>query len=303
MPASIPSWIARRSQALRPVLPYLGLASGIICLSFSSIFVRWANAPGIVMALGRMTTATLVVAPFFWRRVSRMETKPTRADLLLALAGGLFIALDHSTWNTALQYTRVANATLFNNISPLWVALVAWLFWKEKLRGRFWLGVGVTLGGMGLIFGNSLVENGGLNMGDAIAVGSSLFYAAYFLVTQRARQRMETLVYIWLAVAAAALVLLAASLVLGLPLSGYSTSTYLVFVAAGLFSQVIGYFSVGYALGHLPASVVAPTMTAQPLLSMLLAIPLAGEGLSLLQVVGGLGVMVGIYLVNRGGKA
>jgi drug/metabolite transporter (DMT)-like permease len=288
-----------RVRLPKTALPYLALLAGILSLSFSTIFVRWANAPGIVMALGRMSTATLVVAPFFWRRVSTMEHKPSRGDLLLVLAGGVLIAFDHGSLNTALQYTRVANGTLFNNISPLWVALIAWLLWKEKLTPRFWLGLAVTLLGMVLVFGSSILRDAQFNIGDAIAVLSSLFYALYFLVTQRARRSMETLVYIWPAVATAALVLLIVSQVVGLPLTGYPTETYLAFLGAGLVSQVIGYFSVGYALGHLPASIVAPTMLAQPLLTMLLAVPLANESLSPLQMGGGLVVMVGIYLVNR----
>ena len=288
-----------RLRIPKTIFPYLGLLAGILSLSFSTIFVRWANAPGIVMAFGRMSTATLVVAPFFFRRIRRMQTRPSWGDLLLAMAGGVLIALDHGSLNTALQYTRVANGTLFNNISPLWVALIAWLLWKEKLTSRFWIGLAVTLMGMALVFGSSILRDARFNAGDAIAVGSSLFYALYFLVTQRARERMETLVYIWPAVATAALVLLVVSQAAGMPLGGYPPDTYLAFIAAGLVSQVIGYFSVGYALGHLPASIVAPTMTAQPLLTMLLAIPLTGEGLSPLQVFGGLAVILGIFLVNQ----
>ena len=60
-----------------------------------------------------------------------------------------------------------------------------------------------------------------------------------------------------------------------------------------------GYFSIAYALGHLPASVVSPTMVLQPVLTALLAIPLTGENLSPLQWMGGLAAVVGgIYLVN-----
>jgi drug/metabolite transporter (DMT)-like permease len=289
-------------QRSKSILPYLGLLTGVVCLSFSAIFVRWANAPGIIMALGRMLTALVVLAPFFFYRLRRLQHKLSWSDLGLALLGGLMIALDHSTWNTALQYTSIANGTLFNNLSPLWVALIAWLAWRERLRLGFWIGLAVTLLGTVLVFGSSLLRDAHFNLGDGIAILSSLFYALYFLVTQRARRRMETLIYIWLAVAGAALALSCASLALGLPLTGYSTETYLAFIAAGLVSQVVGYFAVGYSLGHLPASVVSPTMTAQPLLTMLLAIPLAGESLSLLQILGGLGVMLGIYLVNRAGN-
>ena len=66
----------------------------------------------------------------------------------------------------------------------------------------------------------------------------------------------------------------------------------------GLVAQIGGYFSVAYALGHLPASVVSPTMILQPVLSALLAIPFTGEMLAPVQWLGGLAVIGGIYMVN-----
>ena len=62
---------------------------------------------------------------------------------------------------------------------------------------------------------------------------------------------------------------------------------------------MIGYFSVGYALGHLPASIVSPTMITQPVITALIAIPLAGEFLLTGQWIGGLVTLFGIFLINR----
>jgi len=109
---------------------------------------------------------------------------------------------------------------------------------------------------------------------------------------------LPAITYVWLATASTAVVLLAANLASGQPLSGYSTSTYLVFLAAGLISQVGGYFSIVYALGHLSAAVVSPTMIAQPVLTALLAIPILGEALFPGQLIGGGVVLLGIFLVN-----
>jgi drug/metabolite transporter (DMT)-like permease len=290
-------------------LPYLSLAGGILALSFSPVFVRWAEAPGPVTSFFRMTTAALVLAPFALRLIVK-ELKPRtggfnslRNPFLLGLLGGLLTAGDHGFWSTALASTSVANATLFNYIAPLWVALFAALVWRERLRARFWLGLALVLAGMAVVLGAGL--GAGLdktfhfNPGDVLAVVSSFFYAAYFLVAQRGRKRLPTLVFIWLVALGAALGLLGLCLTLGMPLSGYPPMTYLAFLLAGLFSQIGGYFMVAYALGHLPAAVVAPTMIAQPVLSALLAIPIAGELLSTGQVLGGLAVLAGIGVVNR----
>jgi drug/metabolite transporter (DMT)-like permease len=67
----------------------------------------------------------------------------------------------------------------------------------------------------------------------------------------------------------------------------------------GLISQVIGYLAINYALGHLPASLVAPTMLGQPVMTALLALPLLGERLTQGQVLGGVAVLAGVYIVHR----
>jgi len=64
-------------------------------------------------------------------------------------------------------------------------------------------------------------------------------------------------------------------------------------------AQIGGYLAIGYALGHLPASVVSPTMIGQPVLTAFLAIFLLGEHLSSAQIIGGLIVLLGIFWVHR----
>jgi drug/metabolite transporter (DMT)-like permease len=84
-------------------------------------------------------------------------------------------------------------------------------------------------------------------------------------------------------------------------LTGYPAQTWLAFLGLAMVTQVVGYLAVGYALGHLPASLVAPTMVGQPVVTALLAIPLLGEHLAPVQWLGGAGVLLGIFLIHRSG--
>jgi drug/metabolite transporter (DMT)-like permease len=132
-----------------------------------------------------------------------------------------------------------------------------------------------------------------------LAIGSSLFYAAYLLNTQRIRQRMDTLTFMWLSSASASVVLLAYCLVRGLPLSGFSTNTWLALFALAIISHVVGWLAINYSLGHLPAPIASVSLLSQPVITALLSVPLLGEGLSIYQFVGGALVLLGIYVVNR----
>lgn len=263
----------------------------------SGLFVRWSQALGPVTSFYRMAFAAALLAPLIflhWRRWGR----PRLALLIFPALGGLLTALDHATWSTAIQSTRIANATLLNNIAPLWVALFAALAWRERLSARFWFGLLVALAGMAVVVGGDLLLAPSMNAGNLIALLSSVFYAGYFLITQRGRTRLDPLTYVWVVDLFAAVSLLGITWAADMPLSGFDTNTWIVFAAAALISQVGGYFSIAYALGHLPASVVSPTMVAQPVLSALLAIPFTGENLALLQWLGALAAVGGIYLVN-----
>lgn len=263
------------------------------------MFGKWANAPGPVIGLYRIGLATIILLPVFLYRKHKNGVKLPKAILLLPILGGIFTAFDHGTWNTSLRYTSAANATLLGNTAPLWVAIFSWLVFRQKLRGSFWLGLAFALGGAMTVLGSDFIKHPSIGIGDLLAMAAGVFYAGYFLVTERGRQKLDTLSYVWLVNLVAAFTLLLITLVMKLPLTGYPTQSYLAFLGAALVSQVGGYLSISYALGHLPASIVSPTLIGQPVVTALLAIPLLGEALRTEQWLGGLVVLVGIYLVHR----
>jgi drug/metabolite transporter (DMT)-like permease len=298
----------RSMPATRKILPYLALGVTILSLAFAAFFVRWANAPASVMGFYRLGIATLILTPFFVRNMIRTRRASQTATLrwwivILPVLAGLASALDHFIWNTSLKYTSAANATLLGNTAPLWVALAAWLIFREQTKRLFWLGLVLTMGGALAVLSNDFLRQPEIGWGDLLALATGIFYAIFFLFSQRSRQHFDTLSHVWICSLSSTIVLLILSLTTGSVLTGYSPRTYLIFLAAALLPQLTGYLALGYALGHLPASVVSPTMLGQPVLTALLAIPLLGETLQPLQWIGGLVVLIGIYLVHRSREA
>jgi drug/metabolite transporter (DMT)-like permease len=275
---------------------YVALVVGLLGLGLSAIFVRWANAPGAVTGFYRMGIAVVVLALPFYRRLLVNGPIPRR-ELVVALLGGLFFAGDLLFWNTGILISGATNTTLMGNTAPLWVGLGALFFFGERLSRPFWVGLLVAMGGVAVILGRDALSEVGL--GTFFGLLAGIFYGAYLLVTQRARQRLDALTSFWLAGFASTLILLAAALLSRQPLTGYSTVTYLNFLAMGVVVQALGQLAISYALGYLPASLVAPTLLGQPVLTAVLAIPLLGEPLSFWQIVGGTAVLAGVYLVHR----
>jgi drug/metabolite transporter (DMT)-like permease len=282
----------------KSIFPYLALAIGILALSFSAMFVRWADAPGPITGFYRIFFAALILLPFFARRCAKQCTI-NKTNVIFPILGGLFSALDLATWNSSLNYTTASNATLLGNTAPLWVALAALLMFHEKLKKGFWFGLGLALVGAALVMGNDFFIHPKIGLGDLMATAAGIFYAGYYLATQRGRQHLDPITYIWLVTVSASVGLLVINLALGFTLTGYTTQTWLVFLATALVSQIIGYVAVSYALGHLPASVVAPTMIGQPVMTTILAIPLLNEIPQPIQLLGGIAVLAGIFLVHQ----
>jgi drug/metabolite transporter (DMT)-like permease len=278
-------------------LPYLALGAGILSLSLSAMYVRWAEAPGTVTGFYRLLISTIIVFPFFVKRNLR-STRLTWSKILPPILGGMCMAGTFSLWNTSLFYTTVASAAMIGNISPLWVSLAAWCLLRERLLPQFWLGLILLFLGIAFIMGSNFVLQPRLGLGDLLAFASSFFYAAYILITQWGRKHLDSLTLVWVNGASACLWMLLVIILLGEPLTGFSQQTWIVFFAAALFTQLIGYMAISYALGNLPASVVSPSLNLQPVVTIILAIPLLNEFPGTLQVLGSLLTLGGVYVIN-----
>jgi len=291
-PGQIP--MAERRQHV--ALAYVALSVGISCIGCSAIFVKLAGAPGVVSAFYRVLIAGMVVVPW---GVLRRPPLPSRQTFLLIAAGGVFFALDLALWNTSLLLTSATNATLLANNAPLWVGLGALLLFREQLSIRYWCGLVISIAGMAILVGATSLHGFHWKAGDLLALLASGFYAAYILLTQKARTRVDTVTFMAISLISTILVLLGLNLAMGSTLIGYSNRTWWALLGLGLISHMGGWLAINYALGHLRAASVSVSLLAQTIVTALLSIPVLGESLTVHQIVGGTVVLVGIYLANQ----
>jgi len=269
----------------------------VLVLGFSGIFVRWANAPGPVTSFYRMAIATALATPAFLRKLRSVRPLPA-SGVFFAVLGGVFFAADLSAWASGVMLSGATNPTLLANTAPLWVGLGSLLLFREKLNRRFWLGLLLALGGAMLVLGMDALRETTIGLGTLLGLLAGFFYGGYILITQRGRETLDLLTYFWISAASSSVCLLLLTVVMRQPLSGYSSTTYLNFLAMGLITQMIGYLAINYALGHLPSTLVSPMLLGQPVVTSLLALPLLGEQLHTWQILGGLAVLLGVYIVH-----
>ena len=283
-----------------PFNPYLPLIVGVMAVSTGAIFARLAEAPALVTSAYRVGLAALILAPFALLK-ARDELKGlSRSDAILAALAGLFLALHFATWISSLDYTSVANSVVLVNTNPLWVGLLTPLIAKERVGRRTILGILISVAG-GVIIGFGDFSGGSRALfGDLLALIGSICAAVYLLLGRKLRPKLSLLPYVFVCYGSAAVLLWAVVLILGLPITGYSTGTVAAFWGMAVVSQVIGHSSYNWALKWLSAGLIAVTLLGEPIFSTILAYFLFDEGLTWTKVVGGLCILSAIYLVAAG---
>jgi len=280
---------------------YLVLALGVFAIGWSALFVRWSAVPGWTSAFWRMAIAQLVFVPWALGSRSRRGAAPpfTHDAVRAAIIAGVFFAADLALFNTAVMVSSAANATLLGTNAPIFVALGAWLLYRERPTRRFWIGFALSFIGMVAIVGHDLAKHPRLGLGDAYAVLGGACYAGYLLYVRRSRVTMDALTFSAISGVTAAATLLVICLIIGTPLHGFPTTSWLALFGLALVTQVVGHLSVAFSLGKLPVSVTSVALLGQAPITAVLAVPLLGEPLSALQIFGGALVLGGIYVVNR----
>lgn len=278
---------------------YFTLTCGIIIIGFTAIFIKWAGAPGMVTAFYRMGIASIAMALPFYFHLKKSDLKLSRKGILFAVAGGLCFGADLSLWSTGVMMGEATTPTLMANLAPIWVGLGAWILFHEKQRLLFWIGILIALIGAALVLGQNFLYSLNLGIGALLGFLASVFYAGFHMAAQKGRQHLTTLAYFWIFTTSGAILLLILNIILRQPLCGHSSQAVWNFLAIGLIGHVGGWLCINYSQGHLPASLVAPSVLGQPVVTAFLSYLFFQDRFTGLHILGGVGVISGILIVHR----
>src|SRR6185312_11418089 len=269
---------------------YAALAIGVFAIAWSAIFVRWTHMPGIASAFYRVLFASLALAPFLRRSPSPLRR--TKSSVLLAMLGGAFFAGDIGFFNSSVLQTSASSATFLANNAPLVVALLTWAITRKLPSRRFWLAFAISLAGAKHLVNASFSA-------DLMAVAASVCFACYLVVTERLRGVFSTTRLLAVSSASSAAVLFLCAVLTRTSLRIPGFFPFLALVGLGCVCQVVGYFCLTYALGHLPATVSSITMLAVAPLTAVIAFILFSERLTGLQILGNGLVLTGVWIISQ----
>lgn len=275
---------------------WIALVSGAIIISTSPIVVKLTDIPGTSSAFYRVFIGCISLLPWL---LIRRPVVPRGPAMWGVIAAGAFFAIDLVFWNESLMQAPAATASLLANSAPLWVGLGASYLFREQLTRRYWVGLAVALIGMVVVAQNAFAVTPQDIPGMLLAMGASICYAGYILSTRHARGGVDTATFMIWSLAIASIIILPIAFMLDKPLWGFSQMSWGYLIFLGIFTQTLGWLAINYALGHLPAPITSVVLLGQVVLAALLAVPILGEPIRTSQIIGGLFILGGIYIVNR----
>jgi drug/metabolite transporter (DMT)-like permease len=283
----------------------LVLAIAVVSVSTAAILVRLANMAvgrpsvgfSLVLAAARMGLAALILLPR-WRGV--LHPLPTRRAIAYAAAAGLALALHFAVWISSLGYTAIAASTALVTTNPVWVALLSWLWFGEKLQRKTLFGIGVALiGGLIIGIGGGNLASNGSNplLGNGLALVGAWAASCYILWGREAqRQGLSLVSYAAIAYTIAAIVLLPLPWLAGASYSGYPLTIYGYMLLAALVPQLIGHTSFNWAVRWVSPTLLTLILLVEPLLSSILGYWAFGEVPGDWVLLGALVLLVGVAI-------
>jgi len=260
-----------------PVVAFL--AVGLVAASQSGNIIRLADAHPAVIVGWRLVFATALSGAVAGRRLGELGRLTWGERGLLVLAG-LALTGHFLLWTAAIQHTTVANTMVFFNVNPVFTATAAYLIFGERAGWRLWVAIGLGLAGVVTIGLGDLAFEPEHLVGDALAVGCSLLFTAYFLLGKRLRPKLDNRAYttaLYAVAGAAALLLVPLA---GKPFTGYDGVTWLAFLLLALVPTMLGHTSMNLALRYIPAGTISVLTLSEPFFAALVAYWAWDEGVS-----------------------
>ncbi len=222
-----------------------------------------------------------------------------RDIVLLLVAAGVGIWLNQLSYVYAIHFTNASTTALILGTTPIFAALIAFAFGLERMHRWFWIATLVSFGGVALVAAGGGSVRADVE-GDLLGVATAATWAAYSVAIAPLMRRYSpfrisaiVLAVGWVAVAATG-----AHQVSEQDFHlGWAVWALLVYAVLGpLVLTNILWFKAIERVGPSQATLFA---NLQPFIAVAFAVPLLSEHITWLQILGGVGIGLGIWLAHQ----
>lgn len=260
------------------------------------------QVPPYTLSFLRMCTSLIVFLPFAWKEIiweRRVLLKNWWVICLMSLTG---LATFNTLLYVALHYTTSINASLITATSPIVIALFSFFILGEKLTLRQIMGACTSI--IGVLF---IISKGSLSaiisftftFGDLLVMIAVFLWGFYSLIVRHYARKLPEYSTFALTIAV--------SVILIFPLFAWdffymhkevvwSLSTVSAILYVGIFASLVGFLSWNSAVAQIGPAKAGIFLNLNPFFASIFAILFIGEKLAWYQVLGGLLVVVGVYV-------
>lgn len=275
--------------------PKILLPLGVLGASFSSILVRFSQAPSLVTATYRLLWAVILLSFWVFFRCRADFKSVKKSDLLYCGCSGFFLALHFASWFESLKHTSITSSTVLVATEVIFTSLGFVLFLKGKIPQKAALCIAITFMGSILI---ALGDQGGgasnALWGDLLSLAAAIFVSVYTLIGRRQRGHLSTTIYTYLTYCACALTLLCLDFATGTPVTGCPLRESLIGLGLAVFCTLMGHSVFSYCLKFLSPAYVSSVKLCEPIGATLLGMLFFSEFPGIFQIAGGIVVLCGV---------
>ncbi len=213
-------------------------------------------------------------------------------------------ALNQVTFVYGVARTTAATASIILATTPAWVSLFASGLKLDQYNPKIFIGIILSFLGTVFVvlnFGSVSVFSAGFLQGNILILLATIFWSLYTILVRLFFADMSAAKITAYSLTSTALFFAFISLpkLLAAPWSEFSPQAWLGMLYSGIFV-----FGISYVLWNSGIKAVGPTRTSvyanlPPFVSILFGRLLLGERIGLLQVFGGILILLGLNIVNR----
>ena len=277
---------------------FLLLSLGAMLIGFAPIFVKLSSLSSSAIAFYRMflTIPFLFILNYAINRRYLFHVKNKSTIIYTALAS-LAFTTDLTLWHYSMNITSVSNATIIVNSAPIFVAVLSFILFKEKLSIEFVTSFLITyIGIIGLIYFSNNYTNGKV-FGDILCMVAAFFYAVYLLVIAKLG-RENSLNIIFYTTFFCCLFSTIPMIIGGGQVFPSSSSEWINLLLLAVLCQFGGQYLITHAIGKISASEGSIGLLMQPITATILAAFLFNEILNVTQIIFVFFALFGIYLAR-----
>ncbi len=282
-----------------PVPPALVLLASVAAIGWAAPLVRFSAAHPLAISFWRLAFSVALIAGVLtvrgeWGALRRLS----RRDLATAALAGVFLAGHFATWIASIGLTSVAASVVLVSTAPVFVAVLSALFLRERPGRRQWVGILLAVVGAAWVGWGDLRGGSDPLRGDALALGGAVLVAGYYVIGRKLRARIDLWPFVGVVYGCAALTLLLALPLAGVPFTGYLPVDWAVFAGLAAGPMLVGHTGQNWALRYLPAYVVNLSLLGEPVMATLIAwlLPAIAETPPAAALGGGALILCGILL-------